>query len=335
MSALIGLIVFAQTATPSAAAAAVPAIVDQSSTPTPTPPLHVVVDQSFWASPGAVGLFVVVAVILGGIIGVAWKGGQDNWLAKLFSDFTNALAYFVILLAFAGILGLSWVVLSAKKDLETAKYVFAAVLPLLGTWVGTVLAHYFQKENLNAATQSITTLVSKVTGNEKLQSIPVKNVMIRPDKIETLPDPLLNKDDKDISLSELTKHLREGTKRDRLPIFKHNQKTGPAERVLHRSIVEKFIAQKAVENPPTKPIDQLTLEDLMNDRTLGAVVRGSFGLVKADGTLADAKSEMDKASAALGSAGNCYDVFVTDTGKPDEIVIGWITNDIINENAKV
>ena len=30
-----------------------------------------------------------------------------------------------------------------------------------------------------------------------------------------------------------------------------------------------------------------------------------------------------------------HDVFVTDNGKADEAVIGWITNDIINENAKV
>jgi hypothetical protein len=57
--------------------------------------------------------------------------------------------------------------------------------------------------------------------------------------------------------------------------------------------------------------------------------------VKSDATLADAKTAMDKASAALGSTDSCYDVFVTDNGNPDETVIGWITNDIINENAKV
>jgi hypothetical protein len=217
----------------------------------------------------------------------------------------------------------------------------------MGTWVGTVLAHYFQKENLAAATQSISDMASKVAGMDKLKSTPVKTVMIRPERIDTLPDRLLDKPDDQIKLSELITHLREGIKRDRLPLFKDNKKTGPPTRVLHRSSLERFITQQtfapaaAVQAAPAPPpaapvaVADLTLAHLMNDPVLGAVVRGSFGLVKSDATLADAKSAMDKASATLGSTGNCYDVFVTDNGNPDEIVIGWITNDIINENAKV
>ena len=50
----------------------------------------------------------------------------------------------------------------------------------------------------------------------------------------------------------------------------------------------------------------------MNDKKLGPVVLGSFALVKSDATLADAKNAMHNVSAALVSAGNCYDVFVTD-----------------------
>ena len=66
-----------------------------------------------------------------------------------------------------------------------------------------------------------------------------------------------------------------------------------------------------------------------------SMVLGSFVIVKGEGTLADAKNAMDNASAALGSKGNCYDAFVTESGNADQAVIGWITNDIINENAKV
>jgi len=143
-----------------------------------------------------------------------------------------------------------------------------------------------------------------------------------------------NTDDK-IKLSDLIAHL-DTVKRDRLPIFKDNKKTGPANRVLHRSIIEKFITKQAL----TAKLDaakmaNLTLADLMNDKELGPVVLGSFALVKSEASLADAKNAMDNASAALGSKGNCYDVFVTNNGNADETVIGWITNDIINENAKV
>ena len=310
-------------------------------------------------------VFVLLAIVIGIIVGIViGKTGASEFLLKLFSDFTNLLAYLVVLLAFGGIFLLSYTVLQLAKDLDTAKYVFAAILPLLGTWVGAVLAHYFQKENLAAATHSISDLANKVASSDKLQSTPVKAVMIRPDRIDTLPDQLLDKPDNQIKLAELITHLNHGIKRDRLPLFRDNKKTGPATRVLHRSSVERFITKQtfggaaaeatdgegapavdsgagnarpqAATAPETpKVVADLTLADLMNDSILGPVVRGSFAVVKADATLAEAKSAMDKASAALGSVGNCYDVFVTDNGKADETVIGWITNDIINENAKV
>ena len=48
-----------------------------------------------------------------------------------------------------------------------------------------------------------------------------------------------------------------------------------------------------------------------------------------------AKAVMDNVSKALGADGNCYDVLVIQNCHDDEPVIGWITNDIINENAKI
>jgi hypothetical protein len=50
--------------------------------------------------------------------------------------------------------------------------------------------------------------------------------------------------------------------------------------------------------------------------------------VKEDATLADAKDAMDHAQ-------DCQDVFVTKAGTKDEEVLGWITNNIIQDNAKV
>src|SRR5262245_33908665 len=54
----------------------------------------------------------------------------------------------------------------------TSRLVFAAVLPLLGTWVGTVLAFYFARENLEAATETARVLSGIGTGT------PVTRVMI-------------------------------------------------------------------------------------------------------------------------------------------------------------
>src|SRR5437762_5597693 len=144
--------------TPTAAATA-KAIASVTPTHTPTAtPLHVVMEEApFWNSALGIFIVIVIAILAGLVIGlIARKGGTSpngtrstpanglvGKLFNLFNDFTNMLAYLVIVLAFGGIFWLAHAVFSAGKDLDTAKYIFAAVLPLLGTWVGTVLAHYF------------------------------------------------------------------------------------------------------------------------------------------------------------------------------------------------
>ena len=74
---------------------------------------------------------------------------------------------------------------------------------------------------------------------------------------------------------------------------------------------------------------------LLADGQLAPLFKSSFSLIKESATLADAKAAMDSMTSAPGVTGNCYDIFVTATGSASDPVLGWITNDIINENAKV
>jgi len=67
---------------------------------------------------------------------------------------------------------------------------------------------------------------------------------------------------------------------------------------------------------------------------LKSIFQSSFGLVSQKDTLARTTAVIDTLSKALGAAGNCYDVLVTENGHDDEPVIGCITNDIINETLK-
>ena len=60
----------------------------------------------------------------------------------------------------------------ADNKEPTARLVFTSVLPVLGTWVGTVLAFYFARENLEAATKSALDLTGRET------ETPVTKVMI-------------------------------------------------------------------------------------------------------------------------------------------------------------
>ena len=98
----------------------------------------------------------------------------------------NALAASITLVSIAGIVLLGLVIVGTSAESqrsETAKTLMATVLPLFGSWVGTVLAFYFSRENFEAANRSVAALVKQITPEEKLQSIPVKEVMLPKDKL--------------------------------------------------------------------------------------------------------------------------------------------------------
>lgn len=165
---------------------------------------------------------------------------------------------------------------------------------------------------------------ARTDGADKLKSIGVQSVMIKPEQFKTLPDTLIGKTNKEIQLSDLVTYL-EQTSKGRMPLFQGNQKDGPLIAIIPLNTIQKFLEQSASAGGGAAA--NLSLDDLLANPQFGPVLRRSFGLVQSDATLADAKSAMDKASAA--------DIFVTATGSATEPVLGWITNDIINENAKV
>ena len=57
------------------------------------------------------------------------------------------------------------------------------------------------------------------------------------------------------------------------------------------------------------------------------LVEKSLGFVSVKATLGDAKATMEKTK-------NCQDVFVTENGRADEPVIGWLPNTDISKHAK-
>jgi hypothetical protein len=96
-------------------------------------------------------------------------------------DARTLLAFGITTAAVLGITILSWVTIATADAAANgrAQNVLNAVLPLFGTWVGTVLAYYFARENFEAASNSTSQLVSQLTPDEKLRSIPVASVMTR------------------------------------------------------------------------------------------------------------------------------------------------------------
>jgi len=282
------------------------------------------------------------------------------------SFFRNEIARILLYASIGGLVILGGLIIllslvAASAAMDKAKTVFDSLLPVFGTWVGTLLAFYFGKANFESGAR----IAQGGTGADRLRSVAVKDKMIGPSKITTLPPDLQGKQNSEIPLKKVSDHLK-SVNLDRLPLFAGNKDSGVAEKVVHLSKIEKYLADKVL-NVPIKPgapaapagvpatpaapaaaaatpadpsapaaeppIVDLTLANLFKDQPESTFK--NFTFVKESATLADAKLAMDSMTSTPGVDGNCYDVFVTATGDCKEPVIGWITNDIINENAKL
>jgi hypothetical protein len=229
----------------------------------------------------------------------------------------------------AGVVALGVVMLVVHVPKDDAgfeariKDVSSSILPLLASWVGTILAFYFSKENLLAATDSVTALSKTLAGVEKLKSFPVRSKM-RP-------------------LGAIIHEQIATGSEDTLPLAALLQKYATVERIIvldmgnvvqlliYRSMIERFLSQVAtnmVTVTSGHTIDKLTLKDLLVASPDAQLFKTSFGFVSVEATLADAKQVMDKIP-------KCNDVFVTATGKATEPLVGWITDNVISENATV
>jgi hypothetical protein len=279
---------------------------------------------------------------------------NSNHNPKGWGDPRLLIAMVVTGLSIIGILYLSWEVLHSSIDAkETYQYVFSTVIPLLGTWIGTVLAFYFSRENLESASKSVQDIVAQLNPEERLRSISVTSKMI-PTKQMIL---LKVTDGKLENINLVNDMLRklDACGKNRLPVLDKDDK--PLY-MIHRSIIDRYLAVKSIEiangnNTPTNGTDgksmpesgesvstaestkppkflkDLTLKDILDDDTDAKnLFEKSFAVISENTNLADAKAAMDKIE-------NCSDVFVTKTGSKSEPVIGWLTNLMITENAKV
>ena len=112
-----------------------------------------------------------------------------------------------------------------------------------------------------------------------------------------------------MKLSLLIDELEDRSK-SRLPVF---GALGEAKFVVHRATMEQHLLKtlRAREEEPT-------LEQLLSDAKLSPMF-GAFCVVGRRATIADAR-------ARAATIPGCQDVFVTETGSPEEPVLGYLTN---------
>jgi hypothetical protein len=235
----------------------------------------------------------------------------DRW-------FRERLATIVLLVSVLAVAILAGIAI--RGDRSQAKEILTMILPMIGTWVGTVLAFYFGKEQLEAATRSVTSIARELTPDEKLRSIQVTDKMIPRSAAYAVEE-----NPERINLVEAVGNLDREKKGNRLPVF---QADGRPLCVVHRSTIDRFIARAAAAGKLAAELQALTLKDLLSDPEFKSKLETSFAVVPQTATLADAKRVME-------SMPWCQDTFVTRGGTRNEPVIGWVTNVIVEANSRV
>lgn len=200
---------------------------------------------------------------------------------------------------------------------DTSQLVFNSLLPLLGTWVGTVLAYYFSRKNFESASQSVERMVT-LTTEQRLGQLLVQKEMLRPGQI-TVFQIAPGNSPKDVLLKDL--RIKLGDKITRIPVVDSN---GVVLYIVHQSGLFKFIAEKALAGGAN--IEKLTLQDLVDDAELKNWVT-NIVYIPESASVADAKKKMDDQKG-------CQDLIVTQTGGNAEPMLGWMTNVDIGRLSK-
>lgn len=203
-----------------------------------------------------------------------------------------------------------------------SKEVMQILLPLWGTWIGTILAFYFGKTNFETAAKSYDAVIEKLTPNEKIATMYVKDYMIPLWEIAYLQ----YETEKDITIEKILEYPQ-FAQYNRYPVF---EKDNVVKCIVHRSLFYKFIQLKVKAELETSQIKTLTLNDLLNtdDNSIKETLAKSFEIVSIEQTLLNAKEKINNNP-------ECADVFVTKTGKKDESVCGLVTDNMILKEAEV
>lgn len=245
------------------------------------------------------------------------------------------LAFGIVAISVLGVILLAIIVILAAADRgDASDKVMTAVLPLLGTWVGTVMAFYFGRENFESGAQNTrATFKEARTADEILQSTPAADKMLKwSDAIffEKLADKPLADAQKDVNLVALLNELDQrgaavGKKWNRIPILTFQ--SFPLY-VIHRSLITEFIAKQSAGGRSTEQIQGQTLQDMFSDPQFQMTLIQSISVLSEKSTLADAKEAMSKTP-------NCQDVFITRDGTRNEEILGWLTNIDIEQAGRV
>ncbi len=259
--------------------------------------------------------------------------------AKSSNRFVNTFAFIISILSATILILLvimAWT--NIGKDVPTSdniKGLFNVLLPVIGTWMGTLLAFYFSKDNFEAASKQAQELAGQMNNTAgKLQDLKVGDIMIKPNDSSLL----VVKDEADFKTKEL-KDLMEKmdeSHSDRLPILQKD--TLKFVFLIYRSTIERFIVALTTGSEVKIPGKTVTIDNIP-DLTMDDMYQSNFKLFQEIMAIKNCflplTATLDKVQQAMVDNSVCQDVFITQTGNKDEKVEGWITNNMIIEKAEL
>ncbi|KQT50955.1 hypothetical protein ASG43_06825 [Aureimonas sp. Leaf454] len=252
------------------------------------------------------------------------SGNTESW--------RNILAVIVFTVSALGVTILAiLIVQSHDGSITDKKDIFNILVPVLSTWVGTILAFYFAKDNFEAATRNAQRIVSQLTPEQRLQQIGVRTAMLSKENIRSIS--LDGNGDAGLSVAAIISRVEAGS--SRVPILSADGSIKYVLRDTHvyGSMNRAFRAAKDMAASAVAAGQGMrTLADLLAEpiddkgksATIGDLAK-RFAIVRIDANLAEAR-------VALLAVEGARDVFVTATGRASEPILGWLTNyDITRE----
>lgn len=237
---------------------------------------------------------------------------RSGWLQ---ANFKNQLAWIVFLVSAGGILLTAHGAVITGDQSLTKREVFNILVPLFGTWVGTILAFYFSKENFESANNSVRQMAAQLTPEQAMQQTSVRQVMKMRGAIKAVVMALGSDEDK-VTLKTLREVFDKGN--SRAPIL------GPGDTikyVIHDGTLAKFVADKALSQTGSVT-DATKLSDMLPHK----IGNEDFKSIVTKFACVGLNASLDDARNAMLAVKGAQDVFVTKTGRPDEAVEGWLTN---------
>ncbi|MEM9001442.1 MAG: hypothetical protein AAGB24_14360 [Bacteroidota bacterium] len=216
----------------------------------------------------------------------------------------NRLATIIIWLTFSAIILLALFYYLTKQKADTMQDIFNTLIPLFATWIGTVLAFYFGKENFDIATKRYDKLIDKLSP-DILDDINVTQIMISKKTMvfKNLEELEAKK------IKEIIDFLNE-VKKSRLPILEK----GELKYVVHKATFLNALNELEDANSVADYDFSSFISNKKHQEVARSFLTFGKGVILEDIRLALAKNSSIK------------DVFILDKNKS---LVGWLTDSLI------